>query len=185
MELQRIELNDINNLACNGPDSEYQKAVTGREIVPTKIKYTFVYWATIMPTLVLLIWLAIVPSRWPSLLPFVGLCVILLLFNEFAMRRRLNRFDKFKPRTIVRTPQEEEITRCVYHERCSRVALAGRGIASVAKRWNAYVDRVELGTATRFTLDEDAYLDITTRLERIKRMDRLVYRLLDDQKMVE
>lgn len=184
MQLQRIELFDIENLVCNEPNREYHKALAGREVAPSSRKSMAVRWLTCGVSLLIFFGLIGTPNRGTVLLT-VSIAIFLMFLYEGIARRYPKRFDKFEKTIVVRTPEQEDVANSVYHERCSRVARAGWAITRAIKHWNAYVDRVELGTVTRFAFDEELYLDIMIRLQHVTRMDRLVYRLLCDKMKIE
>ena len=191
MELERIEFRDISEFACTRPGSEYQRALEGetRKSMKQRVQYLsdgteirHLFWGLAFVCGMFTAVTKIFTWHEDNLtLLIFGCCIFLLAGLGVELEAWRNRRWKHELASLSgRTQHEEEIVSNEFQRACYRVWDAACHITKAIERWNAYVERVELGTTERFEGDQQVFQDILAHLTHVKSMDRLAHRLYQD-----
>lgn len=193
MELHRISVPDHFNYNCAEPGGQYYKAqhrftlgeMKANHEIGGSFDLMFYRWTIGISTALVLAIIALLAQEVPTF-AWKGATVIAILvfglfaaLNErFAWRER-HRIANFEA-SGGRTPAEEEALRNPHLAACGTVSNGFGKALDAVWRWNAYVERVKLGTVDRFEDDVHEGREIEERLNAILELDPLVYRLYRD-----
>lgn len=194
MELHRIDFSQKLDLYCGHPGGQYAEAQRRATLEALKSGYKWDHafnlkiarWsAGIMVGFFAAIAIGgcIFANKAAVLLGSVLAAGFILMegLGEVGAWRRRKYIERFEAEG-GRTKLEEETLRSPFFSACHTVSAGAGDTLNAAWRWNAYVERVKVGSTDRFEDDVAIGRDIQERLSAILELDPLVYRLYRDDR---
>lgn len=191
MELHRINLPSRPELDCAHPGGQYAEAQRYATLKAMKSDYklgvgfTLKFNRWILGIMLAGIAVASCFIADPKLYWIVGFVAFLFLLlgglNErgaWLHRRAIAQLEASGGQTEL----EKETLSSPFFSACHTVSTGAGDALNAAWRWNAYVERVKVGSTNRFEDDVAVGRDIEERLSAILELDPLVYRLYRDDR---